>query len=502
MTDQAQVNDISSVLLSDNSTLTDTEWEHKYRNGMKQRNVAFPADPNVLDHQLQSYPLFQTHTIDTTDSIDHNGIQQIIDTEVSPVERAESYKLSGNDVFQLAKQIKINHDRHVSKRDELQLQLQKLHSVDVQQQIQKLDEQIINEQSSYNKRLSDALIYYQNGVDIQCSDRLVNSQLYINCCKIYFIQNRYGLCLRTAQHIIAAYDHKMSKAYYYCIYSCIKLVRLEQAQQYINQYNQMIRDKVITNMNYNHEFNKLQNILNDTIKHEQSLIDQQNQLKSDKEAHQLQLENVLQQYNVSVAHDIDTSVFPSQIRLVGHELIIPVLLCYPQYNQTDFIQSMNINDTLYNMLSIVLPPKNSYAEWDINHEYTVGTVICYIDTPLQQYNITDLNHDINQVKYELYINKNDQQQYVRVYFSNLQLSLRQLYNNKLLQHIQYKLPGVAVIHIMNQSMTICAECHTIQNKKMYCSQCHTTSYCSVNCQRKHWKYHKLQCNRNNKQQNK
>jgi hypothetical protein len=48
------------------------------------------------------------------------------------------------------------------------------------------------------------------------------------------------------------------------------------------------------------------------------------------------------------------------------------------------------------------------------------------------------------------------------------------------------------------SLAICAYCSEVEpclNRYKKCSQCRLVKYCSVDCQRKHWKDHKISCSK-------
>lgn len=56
-------------------------------------------------------------------------------------------------------------------------------------------------------------------------------------------------------------------------------------------------------------------------------------------------------------------------------LSFPVILLYPVHAQTDFIKQFHETESLNEHLSYILP-----APWDVEHEYTLEKVECYMET--------------------------------------------------------------------------------------------------------------------------
>jgi hypothetical protein len=80
--------------------------------------------------------------------------------------------------------------------------------------------------------------------------------------------------------------------------------------------------------------------------------------------------------------------YESQVRLDEQkdELHWPVLLLYPEHNQSDFIKDFNENDTLLDHLNYVFPEGN-FADWDSERKYQLSQIQIYIEVgvtvPLQ-----------------------------------------------------------------------------------------------------------------------
>lgn len=55
-----------------------------------------------------------------------------------------------------------------------------------------------------------------------------------------------------------------------------------------------------------------------------------------------------------------------------------------------------------------------------------------------------------------------------------------------------------IANILVQRNT-CSNCNTLLQKPKRCSGCNRVCYCNMNCQKTHWKKHKKNCTRENKQ---
>lgn len=49
------------------------------------------------------------------------------------------------------------------------------------------------------------------------------------------------------------------------------------------------------------------------------------------------------------------------------------------------------------------------------------------------------------------------------------------------------------LHRGNESQAVCYYCMKLMKVPMYCSKCSSVTYCSRDCQKKHWSFHKIEC---------
>ena len=92
---------------------------------------------------------------------------------------------------------------------------------------------------------------------------------------------------------------------------------------------------------------------------------------------QEQIMNAVKQRGIKFRGSIFESIHPAAD---GHHvhlnengnLIWPVIFLYPEYGQTDFIESFNENDTFKQHLIAMFG--NEPPGWDVNHKYKVGNI--------------------------------------------------------------------------------------------------------------------------------
>ncbi|KAF9585631.1 hypothetical protein BGW38_001454 [Lunasporangiospora selenospora] len=217
----------------------------------------------------------------------------------------------------------------------------------------------------------DALLYYTNGIDIDCSDDKLNETLYVNraACNLHF--GNYRRVLTDCAHALKL-NPKNVKALFR---SAKALAALEMYKEAIDccehalnadPDNQPAKDelKKITT-----EFEQKEAIRIAREQREQRIREKK-----------LKLERALEKRKIRTAatpdfksehnHEIELDEDMDQIK-------VPTFFLYPEHNESDFIQAFNEQDAIGEQLGEIF---YEAAPWDPDHKYKPETVQTYFET--------------------------------------------------------------------------------------------------------------------------
>jgi hypothetical protein len=62
------------------------------------------------------------------------------------------------------------------------------------------------------------------------------------------------------------------------------------------------------------------------------------------------------------------------------QILFPVILLYPQYNQSDFIPTFAEHTTFGDQFEAIFPRDGRGPDWDVKHEYISGKLNVYVTT--------------------------------------------------------------------------------------------------------------------------
>ncbi|KAF9435498.1 hypothetical protein BGZ76_006157 [Entomortierella beljakovae] len=281
-------------------------------------------DEKSFLNDMEKVPLFMSSL--PTDSDENPLLQALQDLayDGTPEEVAENFKNQGNDMFKQGK-----------------------------------------------KFYKDALLYYTNGLDVDCKDDKLNETLYVNraACNLHF--GNYRRVLTDCAHALKL-NSKNVKA----------LFRSAKALLALEMYIEAI-DCCEHALNIDPD--------NQPVKEEMAKIkaefEHKEKIKREKEERERKIREKKEKVEAALAkRKIRTAATPGfkpdhphEIQLDDDldQITVPTFFLYPEHNESDLIQAFNEQDTLgLQLAEIFYDP----APWDPEHKYKPETVQIYFET--------------------------------------------------------------------------------------------------------------------------
>ncbi|KAI8146367.1 hypothetical protein BJV82DRAFT_510627 [Fennellomyces sp. T-0311] len=288
--------------------------------GPEPHRSQFYMDPNNLDEELSKIPLFMSHlpdeeneTLQALQSLAYDG---------TPEEIAENFKNQGNDCFKHGK-----------------------------------------------IKYKDAIDFYTRAIDVDCKDNKIMEACYANRAAVNLELENYGRVLRDCAKCLEL-NPKHVKALYRSARALFALDRLDEAHDCCEHALAVDPDNAI-----------VKDVKQKIIKRKEQ-VEARKQQKEEKERQEKEKKERLEQAfkDRKIKFDIKDREVREKANIEldpeTNTLSWPVFFLYPQYKESDYIQSFNETNTFMDHLEVMFEQR---APWDERGEYTPGNVEVYFE---------------------------------------------------------------------------------------------------------------------------
>ncbi|KYQ56915.1 Tetratricopeptide repeat protein 4 [Trachymyrmex zeteki] len=230
------------------------------------------------------------------------------------------------------------------------------------------------------KKYRLAILSYTTGIQTKCKDDNLMAQLYNNRAAAHFMLQNYRSCLNDCK-LALKFKPQYPKALSRAITCSFYIKDYDQCIDLCDQFlDQSPTDKTILKLRSDSVIAK-ERLQRDKRKQERA------KKKLDKENEKL-LETIFRKgINLELTNDEqklelrDLEPLVSQIAQRVHfdekdKLVWPVMILYPETQQTDFIQNFH-EDTL--IIEQLIELFKEPPEWDVNHRYIVENINVYFE---------------------------------------------------------------------------------------------------------------------------
>lgn len=223
------------------------------------------------------------------------------------------------------------------------------------------------------RQFKDAIVFYTKGIQSKCRNESLNSVLFSNRAAVHLELGNYGSCLNDCAAAIR-FDMNNLKAYYRSVKSLYALDRVDEGIEFCHLAMVADPDNV-----------ELQSLLV-KLQEKKERFDEMERLRivrsSEKAKAQQLLSDAILASGYRIKNEEGASGFQhplaptSKITLDAHGLSFPVLLLYPEFNQSDFISSFHEKDTFYSHFENIF---QEAAPWDTKGEYSARSLDWYFE---------------------------------------------------------------------------------------------------------------------------
>jgi len=225
-------------------------------------------------------------------------------------------------------------------------------------------------------RWDDALVYYQQALDLQCPDKVLNASIHSNRALIFLKQKQFGRCIKECQQA-KVLDPTNVKVSFRAAKALMCLEKYKDALEwcYHHKENGKIADLKISieeALSLKEKMEEEARVKLETEKKEKDLIAET-------------LEIALKSRGYRFGEDrFRTSAYPKLIELYEGrtagsppELSFSVLLIYEEVSQSDLIKAFQELDTFQEHLDLMFPPKSQSPSWDPEGVFRVDNLKVY-----------------------------------------------------------------------------------------------------------------------------
>ncbi|CEP07819.1 hypothetical protein [Parasitella parasitica] len=302
---------------NDNSNKNMTKEEEL---GPQKPRGEFAMDANNLDEELSKIPLFMRDL--PTEENDALAALQSLVFDGTPDEVAQNFREQGNDCFRAGK-----------------------------------------------AKYPDAIAFYTQALDTECSDSSIIEACLANRAACNLELKNYGRTLTDCSKCLKI-NPKNVKAWYRsakALFALDKLVETIDCCDHaleVDATNKPIQD-------IRQQALKRKIMIDEIIRQKEEREEQERNKK------QL-LENAFKERNIKI-EVVDKNVREKaniEYDLETQTISWPVFFLYPEYKESDYIQSFNETNTFKDHLEVIFEQP---APWDANHRYTVDNVEIYFE---------------------------------------------------------------------------------------------------------------------------
>ncbi|KAI9254526.1 hypothetical protein BDA99DRAFT_159944 [Phascolomyces articulosus] len=288
--------------------------------GPKPKRSQFYMDPDNLDEEMSKVPLFMNRlpeeenaTLEALQSLVYDG---------TPEEIAENFKNQGNDCFKDGK-----------------------------------------------SKYKDAIDYYTRAIDVDCSDSKINEACYANRAAVNLELGNYGRVLRDCAKCLEL-NPKHTKALYRSARALLVLERVDEAHDccehalVVDPDNEVVKELKKKIIKRKEEIEAKQKAKEEKERQEKEEKEKLGQAFKDRKIKfEITEPEVREKANIQLDPETNT-------------LSWPVFFLYPEYKESDYIQSFNETNTFLDHLEVMFEQR---APWDERGEYTPNNVEVYFE---------------------------------------------------------------------------------------------------------------------------
>jgi hypothetical protein len=355
-----------------------------------------PTSPNAIEAYLESLALVAHRQPDqqpdpVAKELNASQFDAIhaISLESPADERAENFKTSGNEAYKLA----------LATKEKLAKELDKSEEERDLEALEKL-------RTGVRKRYEDAFNYYCHGIESQPESRHLLSQLYSNKAQVQLALENVGHALKDCVTALSIDPHN-SKAYWRASQACIKLARYKEALDYTRKAPNC---KYIMKIELR-SFAKLEQEILQLIQNQEEQTKKAAEEKAEQmkvlEEKKVEAEKRKKRISTAIANrgllmgkpmfsdptkaefsvygGLTNSLYAAQAELHDdHTLTWPVLILYPQTQQSDFIEHCHEHSRLFDHLALMFPPTGQKPNWDERNEFIMKNLRVYVEMDPEQ----------------------------------------------------------------------------------------------------------------------
>lgn len=220
-----------------------------------------------------------------------------------------------------------------------------------------------------SSRWNDAIIYYNQALELNCGDSTMESLIYSNRAQIQLAKKEYIYCLLDCRKSLELNPNHI-KSYYRAAKASKALNKLKEAKSFCI--------KGLKQKHGNEKYYSLLEYLKKDIKNasRKSEKDQKNKKKTYKKIIKALALNICNLLNN--LFKIESCYYPCKIWInEKFNMFFPILLLYPEHGQFDFIKSCEQHSRFADHLCQMFPPYVSSPQWDREKKYQTHNLLIY-----------------------------------------------------------------------------------------------------------------------------
>ncbi|PFH52578.1 hypothetical protein AMATHDRAFT_189237 [Amanita thiersii Skay4041] len=226
------------------------------------------------------------------------------------------------------------------------------------------------------KRFREALGFYNQGIDAEPTDPLLQEALLCNSAACNLALKNYGSTLRDCSKALNI-NPNSSKAYYRSALALLALERVEEAL-----------DCCIRCLSYDIGNESMQNVKETVLRMKAEKEERENQrqerIRREQETER-KLNLAFKERSLILLHKPDGSSNPMNPSFDPEDssrrtMIFPVFFLYPQYATSDVISQFVEDTPFMAYLGNMFPPQAPPPDWDTEREYNEGNLVIYAMT--------------------------------------------------------------------------------------------------------------------------
>uniref|UniRef100_A0A7S0DRC5 Cns1/TTC4 wheel domain-containing protein n=1 Tax=Amorphochlora amoebiformis TaxID=1561963 RepID=A0A7S0DRC5_9EUKA len=223
------------------------------------------------------------------------------------------------------------------------------------------------------KRYKDALEFYQQALDAQCGDRMLEATILVNRALIHIKQENYGKAIHECREALKK-NIKNLKAYCRAGIASLALGKKKEAMRWYEHGQKYTGDDFLKRNYVRNLMKKCQiEIEKELEKKEKAKINRNIKAKAEE-----MVKEAVKLRKLNCGPQTFTGEHKPKLDEKGC-LHWPVLFLYPEFLQSDFVQSMHELRSFKEQLGQMFPPAVAPAPWDRKGNYSMGSLEIFVE---------------------------------------------------------------------------------------------------------------------------